>query len=86
MNLANSSNMLHKHAYKDSLFPLTAQILIPTASITTADCLLLYSFVCLSKSLFLNVFVAKVKASVAQHEFWPSFGLVMSGGQMPGIS
>lgn len=43
VNLANSSNMLHKRAYKDSLFPLTAQTLIPTASITTADCLLLYS-------------------------------------------
>lgn len=64
----------------------TLYFLIPTASITTADCLLLYTVSASSKSLFLNVFVAKVKASVAQHEFWPSFGLVMSGGQMPGIS
>lgn len=31
------SNTLHKHAHKDSLFPPTAGMPIPTATITTAD-------------------------------------------------
>lgn len=43
VNLANSSNVLRKRAHKDSLFPRPEEIRIPTASITTADCLLLYA-------------------------------------------
>lgn len=42
-NSTNSSNVLRKRAHKDSLFPRPEEIRIPTASITAADCLLLYT-------------------------------------------
>lgn len=77
-NLAGSFSVLRKHAYKDSLFPLTAQILIPAASITTADCLLLYS-----RSASVQVPVSHCFWGEKKCEFWPKLGVVM---QMAGIS
>ena len=77
VNLANLSSMLRKHAYKDSLFPLTVQILIPTASITTADCLLLYSLSASVQLLVSQCFWGENKSlscsTLILAQFWSSY-------------